>query len=136
MWLSNSPESHSVYASLSRLNSTEDVDPLIAGNLYQYADGVRRVYSQRTSLEDRQGLTEYNSSSEPGDVGVDVGPFGLDGPPDGGADDGIPENWRFPSTPVGWYRPRQRDFYGPEGATPYAAGLYELGEPDHDPKMP
>ncbi|HVE14968.1 MAG TPA: hypothetical protein VNI01_16355 [Elusimicrobiota bacterium] len=137
MCLSETPERHSVYAALGRLYSTADVDPLIAGNLYRYADGVRRVYSQRTSLEDRQGLTEYNSSAEPGDVGVDVGPAGLDkDPAASGADDGIPENWRFPSTPVRWYRPRQRDYYGPEGPTSYADGLYELTEPDHDPKMP
>lgn len=65
-----------------------------------------------------------------------------------GYNDGIPENWRFPSTPVRWYGPRHRDYYGPEG--PFVANqygptfgpqgppkrkLYSLTEPDHDPEI-
>lgn len=131
------PERRSVYAALNRLYSTADVDPLITGRLYEFSDGVRNVYAERTSHGDIQGLTEYNSSGGPGDVGVDVGPFGLDeyGGRVAGFDDGIPEAWRLPSTPVRWYAPRQRDYYGPEGPTVYAEGLYTLSEPDHDPLM-
>jgi len=128
------PERCSVYAAASRLYSTADVDPLISGAAHQYSDGVRNVYAERTSHGDLHGLTEYSSAGGPGDVGVDVGPIGLEGygGEQVGYDDGIPPNWAFPSTPVHWYQPKQRDFYGPEGATVYSEGLYPLSEPDHD----
>ena len=131
----DTPERRSVYGALSRLYSTADVDPLVTGQLYAYADGIRNVYAQRTSHGDVQGLTEYSSSGAPGDTGVDVGPYGLDeyGGSVVGYDDGIPETWRMESTPVRWYGPRQRDYTGPEGATPYSEGLCPLSEPDHDP---
>lgn len=127
----------SVAGALARLYSTADVDPLIAGQMYQHADGMRNVYAQRTSHGDVHGLTEYSSSGGPGDVGVDVGPFGLAeyGGEIIGYDDGIPENYVLPSTPVRWYAPEKRDHYGPEGPTVYAEGLYSLQEPDHDPLM-
>jgi hypothetical protein len=131
------PERRSVQAALSRLYSTADVDPLLTGQLYAHADNVRNVYAERTSHGDVYGLAEYNSSGGPGDVGVDVGPFGLAeyGGKVTGFDDGIPEAWAFPSTPIRWYRPKQRDFYGPEGPTVYSEGLYPLTEPDHDVLM-
>lgn len=129
------PEQRSVYAALSRPYSTADVDPLIAGQLYGYSDGVRNVYAQRSAHGD--GLAEYSSSGGPGDVGVDVGPFGLDeyGGREVGFNDGIPEQWAMPSTPIRWYAPKQRDHYGPEGPTVYSEGAYTLSEPDHDPLM-
>jgi hypothetical protein len=135
------PEDQSVYAALSRPYSTADVDPLIAGQLYGYSDGVRNVYAQRSS--NGGGLAEYSSSGGPGDVGVDVGPYGLDeygerseyGGKEVGYDDGIPAQWAMPSTPIRWYAPKQRDHYGPEGPTVYAEGAYTLSEPDHDPLM-
>jgi hypothetical protein len=132
----DAPERRSVYSALNRLYSTADVDPLITGQLYDYSDGIRNVYAQRSAHGD--GLAEYSSSGTIGDVGVDVGPFGLDeyGGKESGFDDGIPAQWAFPSTPVRWYAPKQRDYYGPEGPTPYAQGLYTLSEPDHDPLMP
>jgi len=124
--------------------SSADHDPIITGQLY--ADRDRCVYASRTSLNDVYGLQEYSSSGLPGDVGVDVGPIGLAVGPSGtssgtlpgtgvvsGADDGIPANWAFPSTPLKWYRPRQRDYYGPAGPTPYSEGVFALTEPDHDP---
>jgi hypothetical protein len=131
----DSPERRSVHAALSRLYSTADVDPLITGQLYAHADGIRNVYAERTSHGDVHGLTEYSSSGGPGDVGVDVGPFGLVeyGGKEIGFDDGIPKPYNFPSTPLRWYGPRQRDYYGPEGPTVYSEGLYSLTEPDHDP---
>jgi len=131
------PQRHSVYAALGRLYSTADVDPLITGSLYEFSDGVRDVYAERTSHGDVRGLTEYSSSGGAGDVGVDVGPFGLDeyGGRAAGFDDGIPEPWSLPSTPVRWYAPRQRDYYGPEGPTVYSDGLYSPWVPDHDPLM-
>lgn len=135
---SSRPERQSVHAAFSRLYSTADVDPLVTGQLYDHADRVRNVYGQRTSHGDVQGLTEFSSSGGPGDVGVDVGPYGLDeyGGKEVGFDDGIPEMWQFPSTPVRWYRPKQRDYFGPEGPTVYSEGMYALTEPDHDPLMP
>lgn len=135
--LTDAPERRSVYSALNRLYSTADADPLITGQLYDYSDGIRNVYAERTSHGDVHGLTEYSSSGGPGDLGVDVGPYGLDeyGGHQAGFDDGIPEPWQFPSTPVRWYGPKQRDYYGPEGPTVYAEGLYTLSEPDHDPLM-
>jgi hypothetical protein len=133
----DAPERRSVHAALSRLYSSADVDPLVTGQLYSFSDGVRPVYAQRTSHGDVYGLTEYSSSGAPGDLGVDVGPWGLDeyGGKIVGFDDGLPEPWGFPSTPVRWYGPKQRDYYGVEGPTVYADGLYSLTEPDHDPQV-
>lgn len=135
MAFGDSPERRTVFGSLSRLYSTADVDPLIAGQLYDYSDGVRNVYAQRSSHGD--GLAEYSSSGGPGDVGVDVGPIGLDeyGGKEVGYDDGIPEQWTMASTPIRWYAPKQRDHYGPQGPTVYSEGLYTLAEPDHIPYM-
>jgi hypothetical protein len=114
----------------------DSVDPLITGNLYRHRDYTRDIYSQRTS-HGGWGLSEYRSDGGPGQVGVDIGPYGLAeyyGRSDG-HDDGIPAEWRMPSTPVRWYAPRQRDYYGSEGPTLYSKNLYSLTEPDHDPLM-
>jgi hypothetical protein len=127
--------SRSVHAALGRLYSTADVDPLVTGQLYGHADNVRNVYAQRTSLGNAWGLTEYSSSGGTGDVGVDIGPNGLaeyGARHQIGYNDGIPEAWALPDTPVRWYRPAQRDYYGPEGPTVYSEDLFNLTEPDHD----
>lgn len=127
--------SRSVHAALGRLYSTADVDPLVTGQLYGHADNMRNVYAQRTSLGNAWGLTEYSSSGGTGDVGVDIGPNGLaeyGARHQIGYDDGIPEAWALPDTPVRWYRPAQRDYYGPEGPTVYSEDLFNLTEPDHD----
>lgn len=120
------------------LYSSADVDPLVTGQLYANSNQTRNVYAQRTSMGDEWGLKEYNSSGEPGDVGVDVGPDALYeyAGKRSNFDDGIPEQWAFPSTPIRWYAPSQRDYYGPQGPTAYTEGLYALMEPDHIPKMP
>jgi hypothetical protein len=126
-------ERRSVHDALSRLSSTAHVDPLITGRLYAGRGFMRNIYAQRTA-PGTQGLAEFSSDGGPGDVGVDVGPIGLAGyGPLGGFDDGLPEAWRLPSTPVRWYRPIKRDHYGPEGPTLFSEGLYSLWEPDHDP---
>jgi hypothetical protein len=119
------------------LYSTADVDPLITGQLYAHSDNMRNTYAQRTSMVDEWGLHEYNSSGAPGDVGVDIGPYGLYeyGGKRQGSDDGIPEQWAFPSTPIRWYTPNKQDYYGPEGPTVYSVGLFNPREPDHIPKM-
>jgi len=129
----DTPARRSVYSALARPYSTADVDPLITGQLYGYAEGVRNIYAERSAHGN--GLDEYSSSGGSGDVGVDVGPYGLDeyGSKEAGYDDGIPAQWAMPSTPIRWYAPKQRDHYGPEGPTPYSEGLYTLAEPDHDP---
>lgn len=130
-------QDRSVYKALSRLYSTADVEPLITGQQYAYADYVRNVYGERTSYGDERGLVEYSSSGQPGDVGVDVGPMGIYeyGGRVGNYDDGMPATWNLPETPLRWYAPKMRDHYGVEGATPYTEGLYNLSEPDHDPLM-
>ena len=115
---------------------TDEVDPLMTGRLYAHSDHMRNIYVQRTALDDLgKGLVEFNSSGNPGDVGVDAGPYGMAeyGGQRYGYDDGIPENYGFPSTPLRWYRPNQRDYYGAQGPTPYSTGVYNLTEPDHDP---
>ena len=124
-----------MYETLSRLYSTADVDPLITGQAFEYRDNTRPIYDQRSSHGGVWGLQEFSSSGNPGDVGVDVGPSGLveNEGSQHGYDDGIPEQWAFPSTPITWYKPKQRDYYGPEGPTPYAAGLFAPYTPDHDP---
>jgi hypothetical protein len=108
------------------------VDPLVTGELYAHAGYMRDTYSQRTAHG--YPLVEYSSAGGPGDVGVDVGPFGLAeySGRQGGADDGIPENWALPDTPVRWYRPAAGDYYSPGGVVPYRPGLHALTVPDHE----
>jgi hypothetical protein len=126
----------------NRMYSTSEVDPLITGQLYAgpraAGTGRRWIYGGRTSHARKWGLREF-STGVPGQAGVDVGLLGmreysLDGRPDV-FDDGIPENWRLPSTPINWYVPKDRDYYDVEaqqGAV-YKPHLMSLQEPDHDP---
>lgn len=55
------------------------------------------------------------------------------------ADDGIPQNWNLPSTPILNYNLNNlntQDYYGIEGATPYTRdGIKTMFTPDHDPLM-
>lgn len=129
---------------LNRMYSTAEVDPLVTGQLYAGArasgTGRRWIYGGRTSHGDKWGLHEF-STGVPGQAGVDVGLLGLreyslDGRPDV-FDDGIPENWRLPSTPVNWYVPVARDHYDVEAqqAAVYDENLMSLQEPDHDPLL-
>jgi hypothetical protein len=139
------------------LYTTEDVDPLITGQLYAAADYQRELYGERTAYEGANtadgeldgradgglegydatggGMARFNSSGSSGDPGVDVGPYGLPGYGVDVAprDDGIPAQWALPSTPIRWYKPAAADYYGEEGATVYADGLYNLTVPDHEP---
>ena len=128
----------------NRMYSTAEVDPLVAGQLYAgpraAGTGRRWIYGGRTSHGNSWGLHEF-SSGVPGESGVDVGLLGmreysLDGRP-GVFDDGIPENWRLPSTPTNWYAPRERDYYDVEAqqAAVYKPNLVSLQEPDHDPLL-
>ena len=93
-------------------HSTEQVDPLVTGQLYEGARasgaGRRFVFGGRIAYGKEREAWEA-ASSTPGEVGADVGPLGLcptgpDGKPDV-FDDGIPVTWQMPSTPVNWYRP-------------------------------
>lgn len=131
----NRPHRDSVYESLARMYSTADVDPMITGQAFEYRDNTRSIYDQRSSHGGVWGMQEFSSSGNPGDVGVDVGPDSLSEMEGSvhGYDDGIPEQWRMPSTPIRWYKPRQRDYLGPEGPTPYKDGLFNLFTADHDP---
>ena len=65
-----------------------------------------------------------------GELGVDVGPYDEHRV---GYNDGIPEAWALPSTPIRWLQPAHRDYYGPEGPTVSTEGLYNLSVEDHDP---
>lgn len=56
------------------------------------------------------------------------------------ADDGIPQNWNLPSTPIINYNMNSiplnlgKDYYGEEGATPFTdGGINGMFTPDHDP---
>jgi hypothetical protein len=129
-------------AEVNRMYSSAEVDPLITGQLYAgvraAGEGRAWVYGGRTSFGDKWGMHEF-SSGVPGQAGVDVGLLGmreysLDGKPDV-FDDGIPENWKLPSTPTNWYVPQQRDYYDVESqdAAVYKPDLLPLQEPDHDP---
>jgi hypothetical protein len=58
------------------------------------------------------------------------------------ADDGIPQNWNLPSTPIINYNINNvplnigRDYYSEEGATPFTAnGVESMFIPDHEPLM-
>lgn len=124
--------------------STAEVDPLITGQLYSGSraagTGRRMLYGGRTSHGKDWGMHEF-SSGVPGEAGVDVGLLGmreysLDGKPDV-FDDGIPENWQMPSTPMNWYAPKERDYYDAESQGPavYKPNLMPLGEPDHEPLL-
>lgn len=124
-----------------RLYHTVEVDPLITGQLYAGAraagPGRRWIYGSRTAYGGKWGLREF-STGLPGQTGVDVGPLGLRDCSLGGRpevfDDGIPENWQMPSTPVDWYAPAGRDYYDGEAqqAGVYDKHLLPLQEPDHD----
>ena len=119
-----------------RLYYSSDVDELITGTLYSATGRARAVYAERTSHGDEWGLEEYaDGGGVPGDVGYNVGPLGLaPGCPSGKFDDGIPESWNMPSTPIQWYSAIGEDYYGSEGPTVYCGqGLQMLTEGDHDP---
>jgi hypothetical protein len=135
---------HPAGAAENRMYSTAEVDPLVTGQLYSGAraagPGQRMIYGGRTSHGDKWGMHEF-SAGVPGQAGVDVGPLGmreysLDGGP-GVFDDGIPENWQMPSTPMNWYAPQGRDFYDVEARGPgvYDQNLMSLTEPDHEPMI-
>lgn len=128
----------------NRMYSTAEVDPIVTGQLFSgpraAGTGRRWIYGGRTSHGDKWGLHEF-STGVPGQAGVDVGLLGmreysLDGRPDV-FDDGIPENWRLPSTPTNWYVPQERDYYDVEAQQPavYKPNLMSLGEPDHEPEF-
>lgn len=114
-------------------SSTEDVDMIVNGQLYADSDNKRAVYSERTAQSNQWGIQEYSSSTDSGEVGVDVGPYGLYeyGGKRAGYDDGIPAQWAMPSTPIRWYTPAKEDYYGADGPTVYADELFHLREPDH-----
>jgi hypothetical protein len=124
----------SVYSSMNTLYSTADVDPLVTGQLYEFRDNTRDVYANRTS---DWGLHEFAPDTIPGGVGVDIGPNAL-AEYEGsslGFNDGIPEQWAFPSTPIRDYVPKHADYTDKDGTPTIVDGdaLYELWVPDHDP---
>ena len=116
-------------------SSADYDDELITGELYQRGR-LRSVYATRTSHGDEWGLQEYTDAG-PGDVGYDVGPLGLDSNcTTQTSNDGIPENWNLPSTPLQFYAVVGGDYYGAEGPTPYCgAGLEMISVGDHRPLL-
>lgn len=126
----------SVYETMNRFYSTADVDPLIVGQGYEFRDNTRDVYAGRTGDGGQWGLQEFTVDNQPGDVGVDIGPNALSEYEGSilGYNDGIPEQWAFPSTPIRWYRPRRADNYGHDGPSIVDEDkLYPLYVPDHEP---
>jgi len=118
------------------LYTAEDADPLVMGELYEWARVRGGEYGQRTAHLGLDGLAEQGEAGDGAgaprllpEVGVEAGPL----PPPRLGDDGIPAEWAFPSTPIAWYAAEARDHFGPEGATPHTVGMFSLTEPDHDP---
>lgn len=142
----------------STLYYSDDVDPMVTG--MRYAGRPRAVYAERTSHGDEWGLEEY-ADGNPGEVGYDVGPIGNSGlagrpgvrgrgararpefapgpppvsrPSDCTFDDGIPENWNLPATPIQEYAVIGEDYYGAEGPTVACGqGLEMTFVGDHQP---
>jgi hypothetical protein len=151
------PQRRSVAESLSRLYNTEDVDPLvmsascggqeviegpliiadneisgeITGGLYVNPGSMRHVYTGRTALG-KQGLSEFATGNS-GELGVDVGPYGLyeQGGKIMGYDDGIPEQWKMPESPIRWYEDAGYDNYTADGPVPFKGDAPPLWVPDH-----
>src|SRR3989338_1437345 len=124
---------------LKSKDSMSQPNGLLTGQLYTAKD--RKIYAQRTAHTDespgtvlnlytgstlsscdipdhparrRHGLAEYSSADDSANTyGQDIADQ---------YDDGIPENWRIPSTPINWHKPDKSDFYGPEGPTAYSDG--------------
>lgn len=134
------PQSVELAEAFDHLFNTEDVDPLITGQVYTHRDNTRDVYAERTSsLSSDYGLQEFSSSGGSGDVGVDVGPYGLAeyGGSSTGSDDGIPSEWAFPSTPIRDYVPKDKaDYYGSDGPVIQdPEKLYPLWVQDNEPSI-
>lgn len=152
------PQKRSVAESLTRLYSSEDVDPLVqayacgsqevvegpliveasgevhpdvTGRLYTDPANARYVYTGRTALG-KQGLSEFGTGNS-GEVGVDVGPYGLYeyAGKTMGYDDGVPAEWTLPESPIRWYTAQGYDNYGPTGPEPFKDGLSAPYVPDH-----
>lgn len=138
---SSCPRVEDILDDTKKLYVSSDVDPLIAGEAYKYRDDTRPVYANRTAIAGQWGLHEFASDSTPGAVGVDVGPYAL-AEYEGstlGFNDGIPEQWQFPSTPIRNYTPldafrgANQDVIGPDGPKVQDRDLYAPWVPDHDP---
>ena len=147
--ISEYPGNMSIDFPYKTLFSGAEVDPVITGGLYAYRDNLRPVYGMRTSDGDTWGLHEYCSSLpevageqtlvDEGGEEVDYGD-GMDSKlnvcyGDGCYDDGIPNNWNLPSTPIAWYKPTGADYYSKEGPMAYTKDMYALTEPDHEVLM-
>lgn len=134
----NDHQRQSIYDTTNMFYSTADVDPLIAGQAYAFRDNTRDVYTGRTAVGGNWGLQEFSVDNSPGMVGVDVGPNALSEYEGSilGYNDGIPEQWQFPSTPIRWYRPRREDHFGHDGPEIVNKDkLYSLFVADHDPQI-
>jgi hypothetical protein len=183
-----------------RIYYSDQLDPLVIGNLYENTSDRRPIYTQRTAYGQPvweteeiskygkvgyyapRGLHEYNSSYYYKDVGAS--PYiWRDGQSSNqnyenlmsslesydanlynnlskeeydinqkkeninnilnsikSADDGIPQNWNLPSTPILNYNLNNNlntdDYYGIEGPMVYSGcGIRNMFTPDHDPLM-
>jgi len=192
---------------INKLYYSDQLDPVIVGNLYETYNNKKPIYTQRTSYgapvwETQEiskfgkvgytaprGLSEYNSANYYKNVGVtnniwrdghltnetyeqamnDLNSFDADlynNVATGDnlineiqrqrafADDGVPQNWNLPSTPLLSYAIKKdecpteygeylkysiepkEDYFGVEGPTPYIPnGINNIFIPDHDPKI-
>lgn len=179
---------------------SDQLDPLVVGQLYQNTSDKRPIYTQRTAYGQPvweteeiskygklgyyapRGLNEYNSSYYYKDVGaspyvwrdgkstnqnyenlmsslesydanlynnLSKAEYDINQKKENinntlnsikSADDGIPQNWNLPSTPILNYNINNNlntdDYYGTEGATPYTgSGIRTMFTPDHSPLM-
>jgi hypothetical protein len=127
----------------TKLYSTDEVDALITGQLYAgprtAGVGRRLIYGANTSYGNKWGMREF-SAGNPGETGVNIGPLGMqEYSPDGNQDifdDGIPEEWQMPSTPMRWHHPQEGDYYDPNSQGPAlqnGPSIIGIREPDHEP---
>lgn len=125
-----------VYDTITKLYRSSEVDPLITGQLYAPRDYLRYKYDSRIVMPD---MAEYNSSGTGDAIGVDMGPYGTSeyGGRIIGADDGIPKNWQFPSTPMRQYKAKGFDYYdiNDNDVKLSTDKVYTYTVPDHDPKI-
>jgi hypothetical protein len=124
-----------------KMHSTIDVDPLVTGQLYENREYMKNTYSSRDyDLESVDDIVwdDVNACHRRKYGNPPLSEFKSDGsilvePIHSFVDDGIPKQWRLPSTPIKWHKACGEDYYGIEGPMVYTDGLYTLTEPDHLP---
>ena len=119
----------------SYIYSTTDINPYITGNLYNEAHPERKyVYTGRSAYG--YGLQEYGDDIDVDDSynSSDLNEETEPNPYSKHFNDGIPESWAMPSTPVREYIPSDKrdDYYNSKyGILPSTDKIYQPYIPDH-----